>query len=64
LKGLKEQGEFGFERIMIGRQRDQSAVVSLSDAKGNPRIRLVVDPAGDGKIEFLDGSGVVTRTLP
>lgn len=54
----------GAERVMVGRDREQSAVVRLSDAKGKPRIKLSVDAAGVPKLEFLDETGKVTYSLP
>ncbi len=52
------------ERVMVGRDREQAAVVRLSDAKGKPRIKLSVDAAGVPKLEFLDENGKVTYSLP
>jgi hypothetical protein len=52
------------ERVMVGRDREQSAVVRLSDTKGRPRLRILVDVAGNPKLEFLDETGKVTFTLP
>jgi hypothetical protein len=54
----------GAERLMVGRDRDQSAVVRLADTKGRIRIKLWVDVAGVPKIEFLDETGKVTYHLP
>jgi hypothetical protein len=63
LKELRETPG-GAERVMVGRDREQAAVVRLSDAKGKPRIKLSVDVAGLPKLEFLDETGKVTYTLP
>jgi hypothetical protein len=52
------------ERVMVGRDREQAAVVRLSDAKGKPRLKLSVDAAGVSKLEFLDEAGKVTYSLP
>ena len=54
----------GAERVMVGRDREQAAVVRLADAKGKPRIKLSVNAAGAPKLEFLDETGNVTFTLP
>jgi hypothetical protein len=43
--------------------KDQSAAVELSDPQGKPRLRLVVDRAGAPRVDFLDATGRVTRTL-
>jgi len=63
LKALRETPG-GAERVMVGRDREQAAVIRLSDAKGKPRIKLSVDVQGVPKLEFLDEKGAVTHTLP
>ena len=54
----------GAERVMVGRDREQAAVVRLSDAKGKPRVKLLVDASGVPRLEFLDENGKVTYSLP
>jgi len=44
--------------------RQQAAVVRLSDTKGKARLKLSVDAAGAAKLEFLDESGKITYSLP
>jgi hypothetical protein len=51
-------------RFFFGRDTAKSAVVNLSARDGKPRLRLVVDSLGDARIEFLDASGKVSRTIP
>ena len=51
------------QRLFVGRDPAQSAVVNLADRSGKPRLRLVVDSAGAARIEFLDPSGRVTYSL-
>ena len=53
----------GPKRITVARMKDQSAAVELSDPQGKPRLRLVVDRAGAPRVDFLDATGRVTRTL-
>jgi hypothetical protein len=65
MKALREMpGANVADRVMVGRDREQAAVVRLSDVKGRPRIKLSVDAAGVPKLEFLDEAGKVTYTLP
>lgn len=64
LKALRESSGSAPERVMVGRDREQAAVVRLSDAKGIPRIKLSVDAQGAAKLEFLDASGRVIYSLP
>jgi len=60
---LRREG-FAPERISIVKQRDKSATIVLSDAKGNPRIRMSVEESGNPKLDFLDEAGKVTYSLP
>jgi hypothetical protein len=65
MKALRElPGASVADRVMIGRDREQAAVVRLSDVKGRPRIKLSVDAAGVPKLEFLDETGKVIYSLP
>lgn len=64
IKELSDRGEFGTNRIIIGKSRDKSAMIVLSDAKGKPRIRISVDAMGNPKLDFLDETGKVIYTLP
>jgi hypothetical protein len=51
-------------RIVVGRGRDESAVVTLADGEGRTRLRLIVDPQGDPRIELLDANGEVVDSMP
>ena len=64
LKEMRERGELLVTRLSIGKGRDKSAFMSLSDAKGKPRIRISVAADGTPKIDFLDEGGKVTYSLP
>lgn len=65
MKALREMpAAIVADRVMVGRDREQAAVVRLSDTKGRPRIKLSVDAAGAPKLEFLDEAGKVTHSLP
>ena len=63
-KELRDKGELGAERITIAKLRDTSAVISLSDANGKPRIKIGVDPEGNPSLEFLDDNGKTVFMLP
>jgi len=52
------------ERIYLGRDTAKTAVINLSDKLGKPRLRLSVDSLGTARVEFLDGQGRVTYSLP
>lgn len=64
MQQLREMAGGAAERVMVGRDREQAAVVRLADAKGKPRLKLSVDVSGVPKIEFLDDTGKVTYKLP
>lgn len=51
-------------RLFAGRDRSKTALVSLGDRMGAPRLRLSVDSLGTARIEFLDETGRVTLSLP
>jgi len=51
-------------RVYLGRGRDRSALLNLSDPNGRPRLRLRVDSLGKASLEFLDENGAVTTRLP
>jgi hypothetical protein len=62
MKDLRK--EWGSQRVFVGKQPDKSAVLLLSDAKGNTRLKIEVDAGGDPKLVFLDEKGNVIYTLP
>jgi len=52
------------QRVFVGKSRDKSAAVVLSDLQGHPRLRLLVDAQNSARLEFLDEKGAVTYSLP
>ena len=55
---------FSPERISIGKLRDKSATIVLSDAQGKPRIRMSVEETGNPKLDFMDETGKVIYEVP
>ena len=51
-------------RFFAGKTPDRSAIVSLADAAGKPRLTLTVGADGDPRIEFMDDTGKVIARLP
>lgn len=51
-------------RIVLGRARDESAVLKMRDKKGRDRLVLQVAADGSAAIQFLDESGKVVSQLP
>jgi len=52
------------QRVFVGKSRDKSVAVVLSDLQGHPRLRMLVDTQGAPRLEFLDEKGVVIYSLP
>ncbi len=51
-------------RVYVGRDLAKNALVNLSDAMGKVRLRMRVDSLGRASLDFLDGNGKVTFSLP
>jgi hypothetical protein len=56
--------EWGSQRVFVGKQPDKSAVLLLADTKGNTRLRIEVDAAGNPNLAFLNENGKAIYTLP
>ena len=54
----------GAQRAFVGRTKEGSAALTLSDPQGRPRLLLAVDAHGVPKLEFLDEKGAVVQRLP
>lgn len=63
-KEMQDKGEFLVNRLSIGKGRDKSALLTMSDAKGKPRISMSVAADGKPKLDFLDETGKVIYSLP
>ncbi len=63
-KEMRDKGEFLVNRLSIGRGRNKSSFISLSDAKGRERIQISVAADGSPRINFLDENGKITYRLP
>jgi len=61
-KKLKEVGQV--QRLFVGKSLDQASCVVLADAKGQPRIMMLVTPKGEAQMMFFDDSGEVIYSLP
>jgi hypothetical protein len=59
---LKEAGQTA--RLFVGRTAGRSSALVLADAKGQPRIMMVVTPEGKASLQFLGDKGEVIQTLP
>ena len=52
------------QRVFVGKDDSKTAMITLSDRSGNPRLRLLVDSNGVAKINFLDHQGHITYSMP
>ncbi len=64
IKQFIDSGEDGAQRIMVKKLRDKTALISLADTKGKPRIKMSVAPDGTPRLDFFDENGKVTYSLP
>ena len=64
IQRLVDAGELPRNRLFLGKRRDNSTALVMSDAKGRPRVRLQVAPDGAPALEFLDSAGVVVGRTP
>src|SRR5207249_2812452 len=51
------------QRVFVGKDRDGSAKLVLSDSQARPRLTVSVGRDGDPRVEFLDAAGKVVRQL-
>lgn len=67
LKELMEpkEGQKAFaNRVFVGKDKQKSAVLNLSDRMGVVRLQLKVDSLGIGNINFFNAQGVLTTSFP
>jgi len=64
IQAMFDNNELATNRLFLGKYRDNSTVLLMSDVKGKPRIRMQVAPNGAPKLEFLDEAGKVIYSLP
>ncbi len=50
--------------MFFGKYRNDTAMISLADKKGKPRIEISVTADGTPKLDFLDEAGKVIYSLP
>ena len=61
---MRERGEIGATRLFVGKDESKSSVLTMSDAKGKPRLKLSVAADGTPAITFLNEQGKAVYTLP
>ncbi|MES2069916.1 MAG: hypothetical protein V4488_06180 [Pseudomonadota bacterium] len=60
---LSDEGKLAQNRIYLGTTGDKASALTLSDAKGKPRMMLLVTAQGQPEIRMLDENGKVTKTV-
>jgi hypothetical protein len=59
---FRTEGHFGYQRWRVGNEAGVSEL-KLDDAKGHARLRLSVSAGGDARVEFLDATGHVVKSV-
>jgi hypothetical protein len=60
IQALRDADQLTTQRLFLGKGRDNTAMLVLSDLKGRPRLRLSVQADGTPAIEVLDETGRAT----
>lgn len=60
---LKAEGLYPYNRVRLGTQRDRASALTLADAQGRPRLKLMVSAEGQPLIQMLDDKGKVAKTI-
>ena len=63
-KKAEAAGAFQTQRLFVGKTLDRASAVVLADAKGRPRILMLVTADGTPTLQFLDEKGDVVQSLP
>ena len=61
---IAEAGGGQTPRLFVGKSVDNASAVLLADAKGRPRIIMLVTPEGEPVLHFLGNSGEPIYSLP
>jgi len=64
VQAMFARGGLTSERLFLGKRKDNSTMLVMSDIAGKARIRMQVAADGTPKLEFLDGAGKVVSSLP
>jgi hypothetical protein len=60
---LTDEGRLAQGRIYLGTTREKASALVLNDAKGRPRLQLLVTADGDPQIHMLDDTGKVVKKV-
>ena len=59
-----QEDNFSPTRVYVGKNAEKESEVTLYDANGKARIKMLVSAEGTPKLDFLDAAGKVTYSLP
>lgn len=51
------------QRLVVGITRDDAAMIELADSERRPRLRALVDAAGEARLDFMTEDGKVIRSI-
>lgn len=60
---LKAEGLYPYNRVRLGTTLDRASALTLADAQGRPRLRLMVSADGQPVIQLLDDKGQVAKRI-
>ncbi len=63
-QAMIDNNELTTQRLFLGKGRNNTTLLIMSDIKGKPRIKMSVAAAGNPKLDFLDETGKVIYSLP
>lgn len=63
LQEMSDKGQLSRNRVRLGTTMDGSAALSLADARGRPRMMLMVTASGEPNILMFDEKGEVAKTI-
>lgn len=63
MQEMQDKGQLSRNRIRLGTTMDGAAALSLSDARGRPKMMLLVSADGEPSIRMFDDKGQVGKTI-
>jgi hypothetical protein len=64
IQALRDNNELITQRLFLGKRRDNTTELIMSDIKGKPRIIMLVKADGTPRLDFLNEAGKVIYSLP
>lgn len=61
IRSYRATGALGQPLMFVGKNGSSGAGIFIRDQQGRARIRMDVDSLGEGRLEWLDASGKVTK---